>query len=233
MHIKIFFKLLHTTRDLQANLTLSSYFQPPNAVSNQPPAIMSGDKSYTDSAKEALNSAQQKASDTLGSVKDTLTGSVSPLCLTSYVCPGVRVLACACLPCPRAACAGFWGRSKRVAMGHVAASFQCGCCVYYILRAAYAAEVATQTWACCQERPLGSRSRSKFLCLDAGVCFAQAKSAQDKAGDYTQAAKDKAGDLTGSAKDTSGSAQDKAGDYAQTAKEKTSSAADTAGQKVS
>ena len=92
--------------------------------------------------------------------------------------------------------------------------------------------LCTQFWAFCKERPLGSRSRSKFLCLDAGVCFAQAKSAQDKAGDYTQAAKDKAGDLTGSAKDNAGSAQDKAGDYAQTTKEKTSSAADTAGQKV-
>ena len=60
----------------------------------------------------------------------------------------------------------------------------------------------------------------------------QAKTAQDKAGDYTQAAKDKAGDLTGSAKETAGQTQDKTGDYAQAAKEKTSSAADTFGSKV-
>ena len=60
----------------------------------------------------------------------------------------------------------------------------------------------------------------------------QAKTAQDKAGDYTQAAKDKAGDLTGSAKETAGQTQGKTGDYAQAAKEKTSSAADTLGSKV-
>ena len=60
----------------------------------------------------------------------------------------------------------------------------------------------------------------------------QAKTAQDKAGDYTQAAKDKAGDLSGSTKDTAGQTQDKAGDYAQTAKDKASSAADTLGSKV-
>ena len=73
---------------------------------------MSGDKSYTDSAKEALNSAQQKASDTLGSVKDTLTGSVSPLCLISIVCPGacMRLLTlssgsmCRVLGSPEACC---------------------------------------------------------------------------------------------------------------------------------
>ena len=60
----------------------------------------------------------------------------------------------------------------------------------------------------------------------------QAKTAQDKAGDYTQAAKDKAGDLSGSTKDTAGKTQDTAGDYAQTAKDKASSAADTLGSKV-
>ena len=60
----------------------------------------------------------------------------------------------------------------------------------------------------------------------------QAKTAQDKAGDYTQTAKDKAGDLTGSTKDTAGKTQDTAGDYAQTAKDKASSAADTLGSKV-
>ena len=35
------------------------------------------DKSYVDQAKEAVGAAQQKASDALGSAKDTLTGAVS------------------------------------------------------------------------------------------------------------------------------------------------------------
>ena len=123
------------------------------------------------------------------------------------------------------------GRSElRWAMWQPLVSVGAVCVTFRVLHTL--PRLSTQIWACCKDCPLGSRSRSKFLCLDAGVCFAQAKSAQDKAGDYTQAAKDKAGDLTGSAKDNTGSAQDKAGNYAQTAKEKTSSAADTAGQKV-
>jgi uncharacterized protein YjbJ (UPF0337 family) len=64
------------------------------------------------------------------------------------------------------------------------------------------------------------------------VAIAQAKGAQDKAGDYTQAAKDKASDLAGSAKETAGQAQDKAGSTAQAAKDKASGAADQAGSKV-
>ena len=42
-----------------------------------PSAIMSGDKSYMDSAKETLGSVQQKASDVAGQAYETVTGGVS------------------------------------------------------------------------------------------------------------------------------------------------------------
>lgn len=38
---------------------------------------MSSDKSYVDQAKEAVGAASQKASDALGSAKDTVLGTVS------------------------------------------------------------------------------------------------------------------------------------------------------------
>ena len=79
---------------------------------------------------------------------------------------------------------------------------------------------------------IGSGYASRWGVLIPGSYSPQAKSAQDTAGDYTQAAKGKASDLTGSTKDNTGKTQDKAGDYAQVAKDKASSAADTAGDKV-
>ena len=45
---------------------------------------MGNDKSYVDQAKDALGSAQQKASEALGSAKDTLTGTVNNF--ESYRC---------------------------------------------------------------------------------------------------------------------------------------------------
>jgi len=41
---------------------------------------MSSDKSYVDQAKEAVGAAQQKASEALGSAKDTVMGTVSVFC---------------------------------------------------------------------------------------------------------------------------------------------------------
>lgn len=49
---------------------------------------MSSDKSYIDSAKEAVGAAQQKASEALGSAKDTVMGTVSTspwIALTSFL----------------------------------------------------------------------------------------------------------------------------------------------------
>ena len=71
-----------------------------------------------------------------------------------------------------------------------------------------------------------------FCAFLAAAALVQANTAQDKAGDYTQAAKEKASDLTGSTKDSAGATQGKAGDYAQAAKDKASGAADTLGSKV-
>ena len=61
----------------------SNYQQskPTEATSINQPATMTGEKTYMDSAKDTLNSVQQKASETMSSVQDTLSGSVRPLAI--------------------------------------------------------------------------------------------------------------------------------------------------------
>ena len=55
----------------------------PLATNQFSPATMTGsDKTYMDTAKETLSSVQQKASETVGQVQDTLSGSVSPSLLS-------------------------------------------------------------------------------------------------------------------------------------------------------
>ena len=56
-----------------------------------------GDKSYVDQAKDALGSAQQKASEALGSAKETLTGTVNILivlepCMSAHGALLLRIL---------------------------------------------------------------------------------------------------------------------------------------------
>ena len=75
-----------------------------------------------DTAKETLSSVQQKASETVGQVQDTLSGSVSPLS------PSDAFSCCDLARCMPSRCASvspaIWGWSEKAAMTH---RFYLGC----------------------------------------------------------------------------------------------------------
>ena len=87
--------------NLNRSLTHKSYLQLPINQPTNNYIKMSSDKSYVDQAKEAVGAAQQKASEALGSAKDTVMGTVSlhlNIFLQQY-CNGVSLRHCfTCLP---------------------------------------------------------------------------------------------------------------------------------------